>query len=201
MHGRQTKQTAKTPGYDRHSLFRPLLAAGVFALALVGGQAVATAPASAAPSTKAEVVYYDASGAEEFTDAVDAGAKVWNDNVDNVEFKPVPEGKDANVTVVATDGWPQTATSSLGNGEVEMGREAMNEGHDEIRVAAHELGHILGLPDVKPGPCTSLMSGASAGTDCSNAIPNADEKAEVESNFGENFAANVAASRPAIFNG
>jgi snapalysin len=42
---------------------------------------------------------------------------------------------------------------------------------------------MLGLPDRKPGPCSSLMSGASAGTSCTNPYPSAAEKAQVERNF------------------
>ncbi|MZG12036.1 snapalysin family zinc-dependent metalloprotease, partial [Streptomyces sp. SID5914] len=40
------------------------------------------------------------------------------------------------------------------------------------------------LPDRKPGPCSSLMSGSSAGTACTNPYPDSAEKAEVEGNFG-----------------
>jgi snapalysin len=65
-----------------------------------------------------------------------------------------------------------------------MGRQAVTEGHDKVRIAAHELGHILGLPDRRTGLCTDLMSGASAGTSCKNPNPNAAEKAEVVRNFG-----------------
>jgi snapalysin len=64
-----------------------------------------------------------------------------------------------------------------------MGRQAVNEGHDTVRISAHEFGHLLGLPDRRTGLCTDLMSGASAGTSCKNPNPNAKEKAEVEANF------------------
>lgn len=70
----------------------------------------------------------------------------------------------------------------------------MNEGHNTIRISSHELGHILGLPDRKPGPCTSLMSGSSAGTTCTNAYPNTAEKAEVEGYFGGAFAPKAGAA-------
>ena len=179
----RTDATAPAPAASRRTLVtRGLAAIAGLGLALTG-VAVSAAPAHAAEPL-ATVLTYDASGAEEFTDAVDAGAQVWNEHASNVQFEPAEAGQTANVEVVATDGWPQTWTSSLGNGRVEMGREATAEGHDPIRIAAHELGHILGLPDMKPGPCSSLMSGASAGPECTNAIPNADEIAEVEANFG-----------------
>ncbi|MEK8105894.1 snapalysin family zinc-dependent metalloprotease [Micromonospora sp. M12] len=43
-----------------------------------------------------------------------------------------------------------------------MGRTAVNQGYDRTRIATHEVGHILGLPDRRTGLCTDLMSGSSA---------------------------------------
>ncbi|MER5393519.1 snapalysin family zinc-dependent metalloprotease [Saccharopolyspora sp. NPDC002686] len=139
--------------------------------------------ASAAPEN-VRVVTYDAGQSAEFRDAVDAGAKVWNDNVQNVKFEPANGGA-ADVVVLADDGWPRTEMRGLGEGTVWMGRQAVNEGHDTIRIAAHELGHILGLPDNRTGVCEDLMSGASAGPTCTNSKPNPDEIAEVERNFAD----------------
>lgn len=158
----------------------------VVAVGLVGLHA---APASAQDVDVAAVrtLYYNASGAAEFKAAVDKGAQVWNANVVNVKL--VPRATAANITIVADNGWPRAQPTSLGNGRVWMGRQATAEGHDAVRIAAHELGHILGLPDRKPGPCTSLMSGSSAGTSCKNPVPNAAEKAEVERNFRNGLAA------------
>lgn len=140
------------------------------------------AAAAAVVPENVRVVTYDASQAAEFRDAVDAGAKVWNENVQNVRLEPATGGA-ADVVVLADDGWPRAEVTGLGQGRVWMGRQAVNEGHDTIRIAAHELGHILGLPDNRTGVCEDLMSGASAGPDCDNAKPNPDEIAEVERNF------------------
>ncbi|GAB3010653.1 snapalysin family zinc-dependent metalloprotease [Streptomyces pseudoechinosporeus] len=160
---------------------RALITMLVVALSWTIGQATASAASPAA--TAAVVLTYDTEGAAEFVDAVHSGAKVWNDSVANVQLEPAAASDEANIEILADDGWPRAQTTSLGNGTVWMGRQAVNEGYDTIRIAAHELGHILGLPDVKPGPCSSLMSGSSAGVDCTNPTPDAAERAAVEDNF------------------
>ncbi|MEW2448482.1 snapalysin family zinc-dependent metalloprotease [Streptomyces parvulus] len=161
-------------------------AALLMSMPLLSGQAVAAdSPGASAPSAAAaRVITYDASGSAEFRSAVDRGAAIWNESVDGVEMRPAASGQRANVRVVADNGWPRAVTTSLGNGTVYIGREAVNQGYDTVRISSHELGHILGLPDRKPGPCSSLMSGSTAGVACTNPYPNAAEKAEVEGNFG-----------------
>ncbi|WP_066944030.1 snapalysin family zinc-dependent metalloprotease [Streptomyces lushanensis] len=171
-----------------------LAAALAVTFSLMGGQAaVAAPPADADRALAARVVTYDASGSAEFRSAVDRGAAIWNESVDAVELRPAATGQRANIRVLADNGWPRAITTSLGNGTVYIGRQAVTEGHNTIRISSHELGHILGLPDRKPGPCSSLMSGSSAGTSCTNAYPNATEKAEVERYFGGAFAATAPA--------
>ncbi|MFI8192356.1 snapalysin family zinc-dependent metalloprotease [Streptomyces sp. NPDC085946] len=159
-----------------------IAAALLVSLPLTGGPATA-APAEPAAAA-ARVLTYDASGAAEFKAAVDRGAAIWNETVDAVELRPVAAGQRANIRVLADNGWPRALPGSLGNGTVYIGRQAVNQGYDTVRISSHELGHILGLPDRKPGPCTSLMSGSSAGVSCKNPYPNAAEQAEVEGNFG-----------------
>ncbi|GGW49597.1 snapalysin family zinc-dependent metalloprotease [Streptomyces griseoloalbus] len=161
-----------------------LAAVLVMSFPLLDGRAVAAPSAdSAVPVVAARVLTYDASGAAEFKSAVDRGAAIWNESVDSVELRPAASGQRANIRVVADNGWPRAVPGSLGNGTVYIGRQAVDQGYYTIRIAAHELGHMLGLPDRKPGPCSSLMSGASAGTACTNPYPNAAEQAEVEENF------------------
>ncbi|MEV5321209.1 snapalysin family zinc-dependent metalloprotease [Streptomyces sp. NPDC052687] len=147
----------------------------------------------------ARVLTYDASASAEFRAAVDRGAAIWNESVDNVELRPAAAGQRANIRILADNGWPRALTTSLGNGTVYIGRQAVNQGYDTIRISAHELGHILGLPDRKPGPCSSLMSGSSAGVSCTNPYPNTAERAEVEDNFGVKAARSQASvSRQAV---
>src|SRR4051812_5736579 len=148
-------------------------------LAAAGLQVTAADPAAAAP----RVLYYDASQAQEFVAAVNQGAQIWNSRVTNVRLEPVPAGRTPNIRVYADNGWPRTYTTSLGNGRWYMGREAVNEGYYQPRIAAHEFGHILGLPDRRTGLCADLMSGSSAAVSCTNANPNARERAEVDADF------------------
>ncbi|HEY3682226.1 MAG TPA: snapalysin family zinc-dependent metalloprotease [Streptosporangiaceae bacterium] len=168
-------QTAPVPGRARRRA--PLLTA-----ALLTGGAAHAAPAAPAAPHKAAVttLKYDASGAEEFKQAVDDAAQTWNASVDDVHIEA---GTPADFVVVADDGWPRTQPDSLGHGEIWMGREAVNDGYYVPRIATHEMGHILGLPDNRTGLCSDLMSGHSAPVDCKNDKPSAAEAAQVEQNF------------------
>ena len=129
----------------------------------------------------ARTLYYNAEGAAEFKQAVVDGANIWNASVTNVKLERT-KGR-ANIMVYADNQWPRAQVTSLGNGRWYMGRQAVKDGHDVVRIASHEFGHLLGLPDRRTGLCTDLMSGASAGTSCKNPNPNAKEKAEVEAKF------------------
>jgi snapalysin len=160
-------------------LSRTLSAALLAVATLVGLQIATTAPASAAP----RVLYYDASQAQEFRTVVDQGAQIWNSTVANVRLVPVPAGRTPNIRVYADNGWPRAYTTSLGNGRWYMGREAVEDGYHQPRIAAHEFGHLLGLPDRRTGLCSDLMSGSSAPVSCTNANPNSREAARVEANF------------------
>jgi snapalysin len=156
------------------------LSAALLAVALAAGMQVTTAaPASAAP----RVIYYDASQAQEFVAVVNQGAQIWNSRATNVRLLPVPAGRTPNIRVYADNGWPRAQTTSLGNGRWYMGREAVNDGYHQPRIAAHEFGHLLGLPDRRTGLCSDLMSGSSAPVSCTNANPSTRETAQVDANF------------------
>lgn len=177
-----------------------LAAALLLSLPLLSGQAVAAEPSGGTtllPLPAARVLTYDASGSAEFASAADRGAAIWNESVDGVELRPAASGQRANIRILADNGWPRALPTSLGNGTVYIGRQAVNQGYNTVRISSHELGHILGLPDRKPGPCSSLMSGSSAGVPCTNPYPNAAERAEVEDNFSAGFSAASRAPVPA----
>ncbi|MFF7731468.1 MULTISPECIES: snapalysin family zinc-dependent metalloprotease [unclassified Streptomyces] len=173
-------------------------AALLMSLPLTGGQVASAAPQAPDAPLAARVVTYDASGSAEFKSAVDRGAAIWNESVDAVELRPVAAGQRANIRVLADNGWPRALPTTLGNGTVYIGRQAVDQGYNTVRISSHELGHILGLPDRKPGPCSSLMSGSTAGTACTNPYPDAAEKAEVEGNFGGELAGRAREMRTGV---
>jgi snapalysin len=159
------------------------LAATVAALGLVG---VPLSPASAAAApAAARVVFYNADAAGVWKPNVVEAVQIWNTTVANVRLV---EGRPAAMTIFTTNGWPYAVPTSLGRGSIYLGEEAVRLGHGRTRITAHEIGHILGLPDRRTGLCTDLMSGSSAPAACRNATPSRREAAEVEANFVNGFA-------------
>ncbi|MFF9909565.1 snapalysin family zinc-dependent metalloprotease [Streptomyces sp. NPDC013457] len=162
-------------------------AAVVLATATAATAAPATAPEPSTASASAAVTLrYDDSRAGGWEAAIAAGVASWNANVGNVKLVEAAPGTRAEIVIVATTGWPQATLGPVRPGRqvrVELGSQAVTQGYDKTRIAAHELGHSLGLPDTKPGPCSQLMSGSSAGTSCTNAVPNATERSRVESAY------------------
>jgi snapalysin len=93
--------------------------------------------------------------------------------------------------VIADNGWPRANLGPVrptGSVTVWMGRLAVQQGHNPLRIASHELGHSLGLPDNRTGRCSDLMSGSSAGTSCTNANPSLAERSAVQRNYSSGLA-------------
>jgi snapalysin len=152
---------------------------------------VVTAPAAGAAGVLATTLTYDDSQAAEFKSAVASGVNVWNTSVSNVRIVKAAAGQRVNIRVIADNDWPRANLGPVrANGTVTVwiGRIAVQEGYSPVRIAAHELGHSLGLPDAKPGPCSSLMSGSTGGVSCANTNPNASEKSRVQQNYAGTFA-------------
>ncbi|TCO57274.1 snapalysin family zinc-dependent metalloprotease [Actinocrispum wychmicini] len=128
-------------------------------------------------------LYYDTSQAQEFAGDWDTAAANWNKSVTDVRMVKRGANTPVNVRIFADNGWPRTYPGSLGSGTVYMGREAVNEGFYRPRIATHEFGHILGLPDNRTGRCSDLMSGHSAPISCKSDLPSPAEAAQVQRNF------------------
>ncbi|RSS66152.1 snapalysin family zinc-dependent metalloprotease [Streptomyces sp. WAC06614] len=169
--------------------------AAVLVLAASTAATAAPAPAAVPDATAAVVTLrYDSSRAAGWEAAIAAGVATWNANVSNVRLVQAAPGVRAEIVIVATTGWPQATLGPVRPGRqvrVELGAQAVSQGYDKTRIAAHELGHSLGLPDTKPGPCSQLMSGSSAGTACTNAVPDTTERSRVQSAYANGLAAAV----------
>lgn len=160
----------------------------MLALPLVAGQAsAAPVDTHAAPSLKVATVYFDASGAPTFYNQIIAGVSHWNSSVSNVQFVESP----GNATLVYTEGndpaGSYAQTDGHGNGTIFIDYTQAQQ-YDQVRITAHESGHVLGLPDDYSGPCSELMSGGGPGPSCTNSYPDGNEIAEVNSMWANGLA-------------
>ena len=132
---------------------------GLFAATavLVGGAVVPSAIADNGEQTGRDVhaaavtITYDDSAAPEYTDAITQAIQIWNDSVNNVEITKAQPGQQAEVSFESFDGWPQAELGPImpgGHGTIWYGKEAVDEGYNVIRIAAHEFGHSIGLSDL-----------------------------------------------------
>jgi snapalysin len=151
--------------------------------------ALAVAPLSAqlvsAPSAEAAIVttlYYNSAAAPDYVAQIDQAAAIWNAAVTNIKLV---KRSSATITFYETqDGrGSYTSTNGHGRGQIYLDSTQVAEGYDVTRIASHEVGHNLGLPDHYTGPCTELMSGHGPGTACKNPKPDAQEAAKVRQNF------------------
>jgi snapalysin len=166
-----------------------LLATTAMTSALVAGTAATQANADVGVAV-VTITYSDAR-AGSYKNAVAQGVAVWNANVTSVRIQKAAAGQRADVQVIADPGWPRATLGPMrpgGSGTVWFGQEAVDDGYNVVRIAAHEFGHILGLPDIKPGPCSSLMSGSTGGVSCTNVNPNASERNRVQSIYAGSLA-------------
>jgi snapalysin len=148
--------------------------------------ATATEPTTASGTAAVVTLRYDDSRAGGWQQAISAGVAAWNGSVGNVKLVKAAPGTRAEIVIVATTGWPQATLGPVrpgGRANVELGSQAVAQGYDRTRIVAHELGHNLGLPDTKPGPCSQLMSGSTAGTGCRNAVPDTAERSRVDNAY------------------
>lgn len=157
-------------------------------LTLVQATASAAPTPTADPGIQVRTLYYDASAAGEFVNTVHSAAAIWNSRVTNVRLV---SGSPASIRVYVDNGWPRAYVQGLGYGYFYMGRLAVQQGYYPLRIATHEFGHLLGLPDRRTGLCSDLMSGSSAPVSCTNAYPSSAEAYQVNQLFAGYASATV----------
>lgn len=144
----------------------------------------------------ATTVYFSVEDAPTYASVIRQGAQVWNDSVSNVKLVE----NDANPSLTYREGDDSRGsyayTDGRGSGYIFFDYTQMGQ-YDKLRVAAHETGHALGLPDNYSGPCSELMSGGGPGTSCTNAYPNATEKSQVNRIWASGFTSSPARLQPA----
>ncbi|WP_412542662.1 snapalysin family zinc-dependent metalloprotease [Longispora sp. K20-0274] len=149
---------------------------------LFGGGVAQAAPAAAAPAPlAARTLVYNASGAGQFSATADQAVGIWNQRVPNIHLQK--SGSPTIYIYVTNSGGSRAYVQGLGRGTVYIDTTQVNQGHSPLRILAHELGHILGLPDNYNGNCAILMSGGSAGTSCTNPYPSSAEASRVNQLF------------------
>ncbi|MFJ9817328.1 snapalysin [Streptomyces sp. NPDC101151] len=134
---------------------------------------------AAHPNLRSVTVYYNASQAPSFRSQISSAASIWNGSVSNVKLQSTSGGADFSYYEGSDPEGSYASTDGHGNGYIFLDY-AQNRQYDSVRVAAHETGHVLGLPDHYSGPCSELMSGGGPGTSCTNRYPNAAERARVD---------------------
>ncbi|MER6985091.1 snapalysin, partial [Streptomyces carpinensis] len=129
---------------------------------------------AAHPNLQSVTVYYNASQAPSFRSQISRAASIWNSSVSNVKLQATSGGADFAYYEGSDPRGSYASTDGHGSGYIFLDY-AQNRQYDSIRVAAHETGHVLGLPDHYSGPCSELMSGGGPGPSCTNRYPNATE--------------------------
>ena len=126
------------------------------------------------------IAYYDASGMER---TVKTAVTRWNQSGARVQFRAVRSREDADVVLAVDDRKLRRTcgrdclgyTSSIGkpaDGQVEILLASMLSGNPRplsVWVAAHELGHVLGLRH-RDGRACSLMSEHAFDTQCAPSL-------------------------------
>ncbi|MFJ9704559.1 snapalysin [Streptomyces sp. NPDC101234] len=134
---------------------------------------------AAQPGGQAVTVYYDDSQAPSFRSQIASAASIWNSSESNVKLKEASSGADFSYREGNDSRGSYASTNGHGSGYVFLDYTQTRQ-YDSVRVATHETGHVLGLPDDYGGPCSELMSGGTAGTSCTNRYPSAAERSRVD---------------------
>ncbi|MFF0504632.1 snapalysin family zinc-dependent metalloprotease [Streptomyces fimicarius] len=136
-----------------------------------------------------EVIPIDLLEAGSYADAAREAIGIWNRAVPSIKFVEQETPATLRVKGYTTQNGTQSHAfvSGLGTGWVYL-ETGDAETYKPSRIAVHELGHLLSLPDLEADaekPCSKVMSGAHAGPECTNDQPDAEEIAAVAAFFAE----------------
>ncbi|MEV6764278.1 snapalysin [Streptomyces sp. NPDC051105] len=136
---------------------------------------------AAQPDAQAVTIYYDASRAPSFRSQIASAASIWNSSESHVKLQEASSGAGADFSYYEGNDQRGSYASTNGHGSGYIFLDyTQSRQYDSVRVATHETGHVLGLPDDYGGPCSELMSGGTAGPSCTNRYPNATERSRVD---------------------
>ncbi|MFC5785955.1 MULTISPECIES: snapalysin [Streptomyces] len=134
---------------------------------------------AAQPNAQAVTLYYNASQAPSFRSQISSAAAIWNSSESNVKLQAATSGADFSYREGNDPHGSHADTNGHGSGYIFLDYTQSRQ-NDSVRVATHETGHVLGLPDDYSGPCSELMSGGGPGPSCTNRYPNATERSRVD---------------------
>ncbi|GHH88487.1 extracellular small neutral protease [Streptomyces sulfonofaciens] len=138
------------------------------------------------PSLRVVTITYNPSGAPTFRSQISSAVQIWNSSVTNVRLAAGGSGSDFSYREGDDPRGSYASTDGHGRGYIFIDH-AQSQQYDQIRIVAHETGHVLGLPDHYTGPCSELMSGHGPGTSCTNRYPDANERARVNQMWANGF--------------
>ncbi|MFE7760413.1 snapalysin family zinc-dependent metalloprotease [Streptomyces sp. NPDC057438] len=152
---------------------------------LAGGALLGTTTPAGAAEPEPEVIPIDLLLAGSYTDASREAIAIWNKAVPTIKFVEQDTPAALRVMEYKTAKGVQSHVNIKGAGRgwvyLEVGDAQL---YKPSRIVVHELGHILSLPDLGPGsPCSKVMSGGWAGSECTNDQPDAAEKTAVRNFF------------------
>ncbi|MGW6359565.1 snapalysin [Streptomyces sp. NPDC055092] len=150
---------------------------------------------AAQPNAQAVTIYYNASKAPSFRSQISSAASIWNSSESNVKLQPASSGADFSYYEGNAPDGSYASTNGHGSGYIFLDYTQIRQ-NDSVRVATHETGHVLGLPDNYSGPCSELMSGGGPGPSCTNRYPNATERSRVDQLWATGLAQAPDSRRP-----